>query len=292
MRTPVAGKPPKSDGAEPPPGPPWDLPLAEAPLAFLDLEMTGLDPAVDRVLEVCVERVRGGRVEDRLETLVHPDERRGNVHIHGIDEEALAGAPPFDRVAERVIALCDGAIVVAHAAAWDVAFLEAELARSGRDVKLPFFLDTLTLSRRAFALPSHALDALAKELAIPRTRAHRAGDDVHVLRAVFERLVRELEPSTPRELWHVRVGERKARPEIVAACVHAAEAKTPVVVTFRPARKPARAMEACITSVRTDLDPPRVMGYALPGRGRFDLRADRILSVAAPAAREPDPKSP
>jgi hypothetical protein len=33
------------------------------------------------------------------------------------------------------------------------------------------------------------------------------------------------------------------------------------------------------------------MGYALPGRGRFDLRADRILSVTAPPPREPDPKS-
>src|ERR1019366_2434049 len=29
--------------APPPPGPPWDLPVSETPLAFVDLEMTGLD---------------------------------------------------------------------------------------------------------------------------------------------------------------------------------------------------------------------------------------------------------
>ena len=44
----------------PPAGPPWDLPIAEAPLAFVDLEMTGLDAVHDRVVEVCVERVVGG----------------------------------------------------------------------------------------------------------------------------------------------------------------------------------------------------------------------------------------
>ena len=36
----------------PPAGEPWDLPLAEAPLAFVDLEMTGLDASKDRVVEV------------------------------------------------------------------------------------------------------------------------------------------------------------------------------------------------------------------------------------------------
>ena len=34
--------------------------MAEAPLAFLDLEMTGLDPESDRVVEVCIDRVVGG----------------------------------------------------------------------------------------------------------------------------------------------------------------------------------------------------------------------------------------
>jgi DNA polymerase-3 subunit epsilon len=34
-----------------------------------------------------------------------------------------------------------------------------------------------------------------------------------------------------------------------------------------------------LTLVRSDLDPPRVMGYQLPGRGRRELRADRILRV-------------
>lgn len=278
------------EGNEPPRGAPWDLPIDEADLAFLDLEMTGLEAKKDRVIEVCIERVRGRTVVDRLETLVRPGEGEiGNVHIHGIDEAALKGAPSFDAIADRVLALCEGAIIVAHAALWDIAFLEAELERAGKPRRFPFHLDTLTLSRRTFALPSHALESLAEALKIERVHAHRAGDDVRVLRRVFEELVARLAPTTARDLWYVRIGERVARPEIVSACLHAMEGGRPVFVTFRPARKPATSFEACITCVRTDLDPPRVMGYSLPGRGRFDLRADRILSVSG---SPPAPISP
>ena len=67
--------------ADPPQGPPWDDPLGEVPLAFLDLEMTGLDPRDDRVLEVCIERVRGERGEDALVSLVRPEGGTfGNAH--------------------------------------------------------------------------------------------------------------------------------------------------------------------------------------------------------------------
>jgi DNA polymerase-3 subunit epsilon len=37
-----------------------------------------------------------------------------------------------------------------------------------------------------------------------------------------------------------------------------------------------------LTEVRTDLDLPKVIGYQLPGRGRLELRADRILRVEPP----------
>ncbi|MGZ3475523.1 MAG: 3'-5' exonuclease, partial [Polyangiales bacterium] len=140
----------KSPGEEPPPGPPWDLPIAEVPFAFIDLEMTGLKIGEDRVLEVCIERVKDGVVEDRIDTIVHPGDRRGNAHIHGIDDETLAGAPTFAEIANRVVGLCRGAVPVAHAASWDLAFLHDELSRLGRGEEAPTHaVDTLILCRRA-----------------------------------------------------------------------------------------------------------------------------------------------
>jgi DNA polymerase-3 subunit epsilon len=266
---------------EPPPGSPWDDPVAEAPLAFLDLEMSGLDAARDRVLEVCVERVRGEVVEDRVTSLVRPEGGAfGNAHIHGIDPADVATAPAFVDLASRIEDALAGAIVVAHAAAWDVAFLEAELARSGRPRRFPCYLDTLVLSRRAFSLPSHRLGALCGALGIAAGQAHRAASDVAALRAVFGRVVAVLCPSTPRDLWHVRIGERMARPDVVAAAVQALADEVPVTVRYRPTRRAPEDLVFQITGVREDLDPPRVLGYLLPSRSRRELRADRILAIS------------
>jgi len=273
--------PPASALAEPPPGSPWDDPLAEAPLAFLDLEMTGLDAAADRVLEICVERVRGGKVERALCSLVRPDGGVfGNAHIHGIHPDEVARAPSFASLVPQVEALVEGAVLVAHAAVWDVAFLEAELARAERPRRIPHYLDTLTLSRRAFALPSHRLSALCAEFGIAQGVAHRAASDVAALREVFARIVSVLSPRTPRDLWHVRVGQRVARPDLVAAAILAIDHDAAVTVRYRPAHRPPEELVFRVTAVRTDLDPPRVLGYLLPSRSRRELRADRILAIS------------
>jgi len=242
--------------------------------------MTGLDVREDRVIEISIVRMKGERVEDSLDSLVDPGPDLSIAPgVHGLDARAIVGAPRFADLADRVVSLLDGAVLVAHAAAWDAAFLEAELLRARKPLRLPFFLDTLPLSRRAFAGQSHTLGALADRLGIPRLAPHRAFDDVRVLRELLAKLLAELRPRTVRQLWHVRVGERRARPDIVEACIVLAETGSRALVSYRPSRRQPRSMAAIVTQVRTDLDPPRVMGYALPGRGRFDLRADRILSV-------------
>jgi DNA polymerase-3 subunit epsilon len=272
----------------PPAGPPWDLPLAEAPLAFVDLEMTGLDVANDRVVEICIERVVGGQRVAMLSTLIDPGERVGGAsHVHGIDAAQVAGAPRFDAVAGDVLATLRGAIVVAHAAAWDVGFLAAECRRAGLSLEIDHWLDTLVLARRAFAFPSYSLDAMCRELAIDRGRAHRAESDVAALRAVFGRCVDALAAATVRDLLDVRVGERRARPTIVLACEAAVKHGLPVRVTYRPARRAPELLVMVLLEVRSDLDPPGVVGYLLPGRGRRQLRADRILRVEPASAGTP-----
>ncbi len=205
--------PERATGAEPPAGSPWDDPIESAPLVFLDLEMTGLRPESDRVIEVCAERTRGMRARTRSRRSCGPSRacsatRTCTASIRG-SSRARPRSPSSAIASTRSRrARCS----VAHAAAWDVAFLEAEFARAGRARRLPCYLDTLVLSRRAFALPSHNLASLCKELGVHRERAHRAEDDVHALRAVFRKIVEVLAPRTPRDLWHVRIGERHARP--------------------------------------------------------------------------------
>src|SRR5690349_15882252 len=97
---------------EPPAGEPWDAPIGAAPLAFVDLEMTGLDPKVDRVIEVAVSRRRGGDVEDAFDSLVNPGPNVSfKTDVHGLGPASLAKAPPFAEVAARIAEICSGAVL-------------------------------------------------------------------------------------------------------------------------------------------------------------------------------------
>jgi DNA polymerase-3 subunit epsilon len=264
----------------PPQGPPWDLPVERAPLAFVDLEMTGLDVAHDRVVEICVERVVGAQRESFLCTLLDPGERVGGAaHVHGLDAAKLSGAPRFAAVAADVVSALAGAIFVAHGAAWDVRFLLAECSRAAITLPIEHWLDTLVLARRAFAFHSFSLGALCEKLSIDRGQAHRAESDVRATRALFGQCVAALAPISVRDLWEVRVGERRARHAIVDACSAAVARGEPVAVSYRPPRRAPERLVMVLREILSDLDPPRIVGYQLPGRGRRQLRADRILRI-------------
>jgi DNA polymerase-3 subunit epsilon len=251
-------------------------------LAFVDLEFTGLDAAKDRVVELCIERVLAGQVVDRLETLVCPGETLTGpgMKIHGIAAEEIAQAPAFAQLLPRVRALLDGAVFVAHAASYDLGFLRAEFARVGQSLDAPWVIDTLHLARRSFMFPSHSMDALCTQFGIVREAAHRAGDDVRALRQVFDRCVQALDPKSAKDLSQVRAGDPKLRDEILAQLRQAQELGQPLSLVYRPSRRGAVQLCMVVTELRSDLDPPLVIGYLLPGRGRRELRADRILRTA------------
>jgi DNA polymerase III subunit epsilon len=258
----------------------WDKPIAQTPWVFVDLELTGLNPAIDHVIEVCIVRVQG-ESEERFSSLVRPPEgsfgRGGNTHVHGLTDEALTNAPTFAQILPRIRALLLGAVFVAHGAKTDVLFLEAESARAGTPLAISHHLDTLTLSRRAFHVESYSLSALCTHFGVTHIGSHRADGDVDALRAIWTRIVAELKPSSARDLWEVRVSERKARTEILDACTQAMKMGAPVRITYRPSRKTAQTFDFVINHVQSTA--PHVQGYFWPGRGRRDLRADRILKV-------------
>jgi DNA polymerase-3 subunit epsilon len=273
---PAAGPPPS--GAEPPAGAPWDDPLAAAVLAFVDLEMTGLDPERDHVVQICVERVVGERTLGRRCSFVLPRELGGTA-IHGIEAAELEGAPSFAELAPGLLALLEGAVLVAHAAAQDVAFLRCELGRIGVSWPCPFFLDTLALARRAFVQPRYGLGPLSAALGIEQGRAHRADHDVRALRGLWPLLLGALGAATPRQLWAMQSKSRAALEQVLGVARQALELGRPVVVRYRRSGRPVERLELCVTAVRTNLDPPMVLGYLLHTRGRRELRADRILAA-------------
>jgi DNA polymerase-3 subunit epsilon len=164
--------------------------LHDLPLAFFDLETTGLDLGDGhRVCEVAMLRVRGGLVEDYLGALTRPGRRLDPqaAAVNGFRDDQLAAAPPFHASAGRLIAMARGAVLIAHNLPFDMAFLNAELLRIGRAALNGPTLDTLALSRRLLRRPSYSLASLASDLRLPKP-SHRALSDVLALRGLFAHL--------------------------------------------------------------------------------------------------------
>jgi DNA polymerase-3 subunit epsilon len=166
---------------------------------FLDTETTGLSAENgDRIIEIgCIEmlnrRLSGRNLHHYLnpERANHPDA----VRVHGLSDEFLADKPLFAAVADELLAYLAGAEVIIHNAAFDVAFLNEELARLGRGPitdHVAQVTDSLAMAREMFPGKANSLDALCKRLEVDNgNRAlHGALLDAGLLAEVYIRMTR------------------------------------------------------------------------------------------------------
>ena len=166
---------------------------------FLDTESTGLSAdGGDRVIEIgCVEmlnrRLTGNDLHLYLNPLrsSHPDALK----VHGLSDEFLADKPLFASVADELLAYLKDAELVIHNAAFDVGFLNAELARVKRGRvadHVAGVTDSLLMAREMFPGKANSLDALCKRLEVDNSNRtlHGALLDAGLLAEVYIRLTR------------------------------------------------------------------------------------------------------
>jgi DNA polymerase III epsilon subunit family exonuclease len=127
-------------------------------------------------------------VLDSKAWLVNPDRElpafiRG---LTGITPAMVAAAPPFREVYPRFRAFVQDAVVIAHNARFDVAFLAAEARRANLGTATNRVVDTLKLARRWYPdAPAHSLEALRDYLDLPQGRTHRGLEDAECTAALF-----------------------------------------------------------------------------------------------------------
>ena len=123
-------------------------------VAVIDFETTGLSPGQgDRATEVAAVIVEGGRVVDRYQSLMNAGVRIPAYieALTGISNAMIRTAPSAQDVMRAVSDFVGGIPIVAHNAAFDSKFWDAELARIQRSRKQDFIC-SLLLSRRIFPL--------------------------------------------------------------------------------------------------------------------------------------------
>lgn len=159
-----------------------------ARVAFVDVETTGLRPGVDRIAEVAVVVLDGTTVQRWSSTI---DAFRGG-HAPTSSRATHAEwttAPRFADVAAALAERLEGALVVAHNARFDHAFLRAELALAGIAFA-PRMVCSVMLSRRLSPdLARHDLDSLARAHGLAVTVRHRALPDAELLLAWWQQVV-------------------------------------------------------------------------------------------------------
>ena len=168
------------------------------PFTVFDLETTGLSPTRDRIVEIAAVHVDLDGTVTRFQSLVNPGcpIPYAASRVHNITDAMVRSAPTFREIAPQFLDLARHSTLVAHNARFDLGFLQESLARGGNELWKGKTMDTLKLSRRAFAgLPSYSLQHLRHALALPEVsgEAHRAGADaewtMHLLRVILSALL-------------------------------------------------------------------------------------------------------
>ena len=147
-------------------GPGEGLLLEEAAYVVFDLETTGLRPGVARPCEFGAVRVRGLELAERFQTLANPGARLqpAVAALTGLRDEELRRAPPVAAATRRFLDFAGDAVLVAHNARFDLAFLDAETMRlTGRRVEATA-IDTVGLARRLLGRRPANLASLARHV--------------------------------------------------------------------------------------------------------------------------------
>ncbi len=168
-------------------------PVPGAYVAF-DCETTGLDPRRDGLLQLAAvaQTAHGAR---EWSTLVDPG-RPVDLQIQrltGITPERLRGAPDPETALREFRAFVGDLPLVAHNAAFDLAFVQTGLRHHRlRPLASPVY-DTLTLARLLEpAAEGHRLEDLARRRQIVLDRAHDALADARAAGLLFGALLRDL----------------------------------------------------------------------------------------------------
>ncbi|BCM87847.1 DNA polymerase III subunit epsilon [Methylobacterium indicum] len=157
----------------------------------LDTETTGLSPSEDRVVEIgAVELVNLLPTGRTFHTYIDPKRSmpKAAYDVHGLSESFLAGKPVFRQILPAFLEFVGDAPIIAHNAAFDMGFLNAELARLDRPPLTNEVKDTLEISRRVRAgMGGHSLDTLCRFYDVDLTvrDKHGALIDARLLAGVY-----------------------------------------------------------------------------------------------------------
>lgn len=137
-------------------------------ISFVAIDVETANADMTSICQIGLVRYRDNQLVDMWKTFVDPNDYFDafNVHLHGIDESAVSGAPTFAGVADELFKHLDNQVVVSHTH-FDRVALQRAASRFGTRDPVCTWLDSARIARRTWpnvAWGGYGLKAVCKHL--------------------------------------------------------------------------------------------------------------------------------
>ena len=174
----------------------------------LDLETTGFDPNIDKIIEFGAVKFNLQGEKETLKFFVNPGITLPKIitHITNIKDSDLEKAPSFEEKRAEVQAFIGDLPIIGHNIKFDLGFLE----RNKIEINNPSY-DTQEISGILLPnMPSYSLEILSEKLKLTHCEKHRALDDAIAAMELFLKLINEFENLEPELLEQMKTLTQKS----------------------------------------------------------------------------------
>ena len=166
----------------------------DADYVVFDLETTGFSPETNRIIEIGAVKVQNGKIVDKFSTFVNPQVPIPFriEQLTSINDSMVIDAPVITDILPEFMKFCEGCVMVAHNADFDMSFIKKNCQRLDIPCK-PTIVDTVALARVLLPnLNRFKLDTVAKALGVSLENHHRAVDDAGCTAEIFVKFIEML----------------------------------------------------------------------------------------------------
>ena len=166
----------------------------DADYVVFDLETTGFRPETNRIIEIGAVKVQNGKIVDKFSTFVNPQVPIPFriEQLTSINDSMVIDAPVIADILPEFMKFCEGCVMVAHNADFDMSFIKKNCQRLDIPCK-PTIVDTVALARVLLPnLNRFKLDTVAKALGVSLENHHRAVDDAGCTAEIFVKFIEML----------------------------------------------------------------------------------------------------
>ncbi|SFR91340.1 PolC-type DNA polymerase III [Anaeromicropila populeti] len=176
------------------------------PCVVFDIETTGFGPVNDQIIEIGAVKVKEGKIVDKYSTFINPDIPIPYVitQLTGIQDEMVMSYPKIDTILPEFLNFCEGCILVAHNASFDVGFINKKAEFLGIETEFTV-IDTVGMARLLLPhLNKFKLNVVAKDLGITLENHHRAVDDAGATAEIFVKFIEMLKEQNIHTLQELQ----------------------------------------------------------------------------------------